>query len=165
MAQTVSVVTSRGPRTSNTIGVGIDTSELKTLARDLRKLDPAVGRNFTRGVKTVGDIVAGKAKENARSFPRAGDGTDRIEGTIKVQGGFTTLRVVAGGEEAPEAAAIENKGQAGSFRHPVFGDRENWVDQTAHPYLAPAGDDGADASEAALLEVIDASLREVGFGT
>lgn len=26
----------------------------------------------------------------------------------------------------------------GTFRHPVFGNRDNWVEQPMHPYLAPA---------------------------
>ena len=38
-------------------------------------------------------------------------------------------------KKAPEAAPINNKGQAGTFRHPVFG-HDVWVDQAAHPFYA-----------------------------
>ena len=36
---------------------------------------------------------------------------------------------------------VGNKGRGGgsTFRHPVFGNRENWVDQPRYPFLAAAG--------------------------
>jgi hypothetical protein len=145
--------------------IRIDTVPLKEVGRLLKDLDPVVFAHFKVGLGEIGDFVAEKAKENARSFPRLGGGTDRIEGSIKKKQSTVNIRIVAGGDDAPEAAPLENNGQGGSFRHPVFGDADNWVSQTAHPFLAPAVDDAETDIEERLSAVIDSSLREVGFDT
>jgi hypothetical protein len=51
----------------------------------------------------------------------------------------------------------------GTFRHPVYGNRESWVDQKAQPFLGPA----VEATEPAFLEAallaVDNAFREGGF--
>lgn len=166
MPQTIRVVTASAPSSSQSVaGISIDTTELRNLAKMLRQVDPAAARSLTRGLGTIGDLVVNRAKEKARGFPRAGEGTDRIEGSIRKQRSGATLRIVAGGDDAPEAAPLEHNGQGGAFRHPVFGNQDVWVDQTAHPFLAPAADEVAPEIEEQLLGVIDSSLREAGFDT
>lgn len=145
--------------------IQIDTTPLRDVARILRKISPAAASHMRSGLREVGTVVADRAKENARGFPRIHESTDRIEGSIRVQQSSGSIRVVAGGDGAPEAAPLEHSGQGGSFRHPLFGNQDVWVQQTAHPFLAPAADAVAPEIEQRLLAVIDASLREVGFET
>jgi len=163
---TVRVVTQAPARSSKSYAsFGVDVTPLRALSRDFRQLDSSVGTHFRSGLRSVGQVVGDRAKERARSFPRLGQGTDRIEGSIRVQQASGSIRVVAGGNDAPEAAPLEHGGQAGSFRHPLFGNQDVWVAQMAHPFLAPALDDTADEVESLLLEVVDTSLREAGFDT
>ena len=171
------------------MGFSIDTTPLRNLARDLRKIDASAARALTGSMAAIGTMVAEQAKENARSFPRIHEPTDRIESSIKVVRRGLSIRVVAGGDSAPESAPLEHNGLEGVFRHPVFdktGERvasnsrsirrgliskkqlrqagvADWVTQTARPFLAPAADAKADEIEAALLDAIDAGLAAVGF--
>lgn len=64
------------------------------------------------------------------------------------------MKVQAGGDAAQYAPAFENQGKVGTFRHPVFGNREVWVNQQAHPFLRPA----LQAQSANLAKKIDAAI-------
>lgn len=125
----------RAPRASQTgVSIVADTRQLSRLARDLRRASPDAWKALRVALRVAAEPVA----QEARS--RAGFST-RIPATVKVKvtaGG--NIKIVAGGPNAPEAAPLENKGRAGVFRHPVFGQRENWVEQPARPFLAPAFD-------------------------
>lgn len=124
----------RAPTTSKSGGVKVvvDTKALARLARDLRAAAPEAWKACRVSLRAAGEIVAQDARART-SY------SSRIPGSIKVRvtsGG--NVKVVAGGEAAPDAAAIENRGR-GHVRHPVFGDREVWTDKNSRPaFLAPA---------------------------
>lgn len=122
----------RAPANSKTgIPIVADTRQMTVLARDLRRASPEAWKACRVALRAAGQVVADDAKQRA-SF------STRIPGSIKVRVARGNVKVVAGGPAAPNAAPLENKGRAGKFRHPVFGDRERWVDQPARPFLAPA---------------------------
>jgi hypothetical protein len=73
------------------------------------------------------------------------------------------VSVVAGGAKAPDAAPYENKGVDGFFRHPVFGNREVWVDQKARPFLRPAAEATAPRVTEKVLENVGKVLDDAGF--
>jgi hypothetical protein len=132
MPTTYSSATTKAPKASQSgIPVVVDASEMTRLARDLKRAAPEVYAAFRGELRAVAQVVATEAKSRA-SF------STRIPATIKVRAGVGTVKVVAGGPGAPDAAPLENKGRAGTFRHPVFGDRNVWVEQQARPFLAPA---------------------------
>jgi hypothetical protein len=119
--------------TSNAgVSISVDTRALSRLAADLRYAAPESWKACRVALKAAGEIVAADARART-SY------SDRIPGSIKVRvtrGG--NVKVVAGGEAAPDAAAIENRGK-GFVRHPVFGDRQVWTDKNSRPaFLAPA---------------------------
>jgi len=113
-------------------------------------------------MKHAGDIVAEAAKGYA-------SWSTRIPSTLKVVGGgnkqgtsITAVSVKAGGPNAPHAAAYEGtKGDV--FRHPVYGNMGNWVDQDARPYLARAANEKADIIAEQVATVVDAAWRRAGF--
>lgn len=112
-------------------GISIDTSSFSKFARDLRAVAPELKLELLREMKQAGEIVAEDAR--ARS-----DWSTRIPGSIKVSVSGDSIKVVANKKKAPNAKPIENHGKDGTFRHPVFGNREVWVDQRARPFLRPA---------------------------
>ncbi len=63
--------------------------------------------------------------------------SSRIPGSFTIQGAGDNVVVRAAGDAAPEGAPLENEGKRGTFRHPVFGNREVWVDQKARPFFNP----------------------------
>jgi hypothetical protein len=71
--------------------------------------------------------------------------------------------VKAGGAKAPSGAPFENHGQPGQFRHPVFGNKSNWVNQEARPFLAPAADDKSATVEDMVLDAIQTGFTALGL--
>lgn len=117
------------------IRYGVNVDGLAALARDLRAVDAEQAATFRQIVKAAATPVADEASANA-------SWSNRIPGSIRIvmTGANTNPKVAvrAGGRAAPGAAALENGGQSGTFRHPVFGDTSNWTDQPARPFLLPA---------------------------
>jgi hypothetical protein len=140
-----------------------DTRQLSKLARDLRKASPEAWKAYRVAVRAAAQIVAEDAKSRA-SF------SHRIPGSIKVRvtsGG--NVKVVAGGDAAPDAAPIENKGK-GFVRHPTFGRTGpgDWTSKNSHPaYLAPAFDAHKeavmDAIERAVGDAVERALKGSSF--
>jgi hypothetical protein len=73
-------------------------------------------------------------------------------------------------ERAAEGSAIAglyeygNKGGTsvgGTFRHPVFGDRGNWVEQRRYPFLRPAVEKTKRQAEDAMVNVLDEVSRKL----
>ena len=145
------------PRASRSgIPIVVDTRSVNRLSRDLRRAAPEAAAVARARIRAAAAVVAADAKERA-SF------STRIPGSIKVRGSALGVKIVAGGSSAPDAAPLENHGRDGMFRHPVFGNREKWVEQQARPFLAPALDAHremvADEIEAAVYEAV---ARAVG---
>jgi hypothetical protein len=157
-SETVTIKTFKTAKSSQSApSFVIDTSQLKEFGKRLRATSPAVAKVLRLRLHEVGDVVAEAAREEA-SF------STRIPGSIKVRVSGFGVKVVGNATgTAPDAAPLENKGQSGSFRHPVFGDRENWVDQKAHPFLAPASERTKVQVEEMALSIIDDTLKSVGF--
>lgn len=112
-------------------GVSIDTSSFAKFARGLAVIDPELKRELRAGLKAAGELVATDARA------RAGF-SSRIPGSIRVSVAGNTIKVIANAKKAPDAKPLEHGGREGTFRHPVFGDRQNWVAQQARPFLRPA---------------------------
>ncbi len=108
----------RAPRASQSgVPILIDATELKILSKALRKAPAEVRREFRTKWRAAAMIVAESAKSKA-SF------STRIPDSIKVRGYGANIQIRAGGDQAPEAAPLENKGKPGYFKHPVF-ERKN----------------------------------------
>ena len=140
------------------VSVVADTRELATLARSLRRASPEAWKAYRLAVREMAQIVAEDAKSRA-SF------STRIPDTIKVRVlASGNVEIVAGGPNAPDAAPLENKGQAGTFRHPVFGNREVWVSQPARPFLAPALDAHREQVAKAIEDAVMAAVERAVHG-
>jgi len=127
--------------TARTGGRGIDVSDFRDMVRDLRRARPELNKSLRRRLRRAGLIVAATAREIAAQH------SERIPPTIKVRVAGATVSIVGGSEDAPigplfELGNTSRKSAAASargvFRHPVYGNRDRWVNQPMHPYLAPA---------------------------
>jgi hypothetical protein len=100
-------------------------------------------------VLEAGNLIADAAKANA-------SWSGRIPGAISVTSNLTSsggavIRVDS--TTAPHARPYE--GRSGSpFRHPVFGNRDNWVSQATRPFLKPARDSEGDKARALIGEAV-----------
>ena len=147
------------PRTVNSTGVTIDLEDFRKLARQMRKASVDLNSEVRKMLRAMGMLVA----EEARS--KAGDFSATIPAGIKVRVSGMTVSVVSsvtpiGGLE--EMGAKSHQGV--TWRHPVFGNRENWVVQQAHPYLLPALRDKSEEVESATSRIVglvlDRALEE-----
>lgn len=137
--------------------VTIDGRELKRLGANLRKFAPEVEKQLKVDIRAAGEIVA----EEARLV--SGWYSSRIPGSIRSSFRGMSAVVSAGGAKAPHAVPFEHDGVPGSFRHPVFGHREVWVDQRAHPFLSPALEATQERAFAQVLVGIEKAMRSAGF--
>jgi hypothetical protein len=154
--------------TARRTGVGVDTTDFRLVAKALRRAAPDLAKGLRADLRVAGLEVAAKAKAIAE------ENSEKIAGTIKVRVASTTVAVVAGGEGVPEAALFElgNTGGRrsaaasgrGTFRHPVFGNRDVWVNQDMHPFLAPAAASEMPRFEANVSRTLDRVTRTIVEG-
>jgi hypothetical protein len=117
----------------------------------------AVG-DLGKRLKEAGEYVAGIARGKA-------SWSSKVPASIKVGGGRSGVNITAGGARAPAAYPNEIPG----VRHPVFGGKGTarpdapWVTNENRPFLAPAGDEGADGAAAIVAQVVDDWAHEHGF--
>lgn len=122
-------------------GFGVDARDFKLFARALRVAQRDLYRDVHAELREIGQLVADEAKSIVSAHSQS------VPPTIRVRVSYATVSVIAGGPSAPVGALYEvgnkgkrggREGQSGMFRHPVFGDRGNWVEQERYPFLAPA---------------------------
>jgi hypothetical protein len=130
------------------------------LVNDLRKISGGVGRNLGKEFKKAAGPVAQQAKANA-------SWSSRIPGAITV--GVSSSRRYPGAqikvskEKAPHARLFEWPGRGGSFRHPVYGNREVWVSQRGSPFIRPAVRAKGGEFIKACDRAVDETARAHGF--
>lgn len=140
--------------------MSVDRAQLEALIRDLGAIPPDMRRSMGPAVRKAAEPVLSQMKSNA-------SWSTRIPGAISVTAGFgasisgVTFRVNAG--RAPHARPIEHDGAAGTFRHPVYGNRENWVSQAARPFFYRAVQEKADEVVNSLADVVTEVAQRHGF--
>lgn len=134
----------------------IAAAEWSRFQRDLGKIAPETRKALRKELKQLlrVDIIPAAKRHSSWS--------SRIPGQIKPQvtGKRLGLRVAA--RKAPHARPFEGISGA-TFRHPVFGNRENWVTQSARPFLKPAVTSNRDEFMAAAGAAINDAAREAGW--
>lgn len=141
--------------------VHIDAPGLSKLARDLRGVQPVLLKELRTGIRKAAEPIKRDAQANARQFSRRIPGAIGITAQFPARGARVTLRTNA--KRAPHARPIENDGRQGAFRHPLFGDRDHWVAQAAHPFFfkAVAGRQRQTVND--IEKVADVIIRKAGF--
>lgn len=132
---------------------------LPEFRRALKKYAPEVAKEFNKESRAVAVRITTVARENA-SWSR------RIPGAIKpsVTAKGVGVRVVK--KIAPHGGLYERGGsgdRSGSFRHPVFGNRDVWVTSPTRPFLRPAVEANRDEAMAAMLRAIENAKTKVGL--
>lgn len=140
-------------------------AEVVKLARDLHKMGPATRREL----RSTFDRVASPLLADARR--RAG-WSSRIPGAISVRPitdmgrGRVGVELRVDTDAAPHARPFEDlsaQGNAGYFRHPVFGNLDAWVYQTPRPYIGPAVDAHLNDAQDAIGKALDKALTSAGW--
>jgi hypothetical protein len=124
----------------------------------------SAGGNFPielrRGVNAcVAPLVNGVREEASWS--------SRIPDAVRAKTSFAAKKagvsVIVDAREAPEARPLNHSDQGGTFRHPVFGNRDVWRAQAAHPFFAAGIAKAGVQVQTAISNVITTIQREAGF--
>lgn len=140
--------------------ISIDTTQIGTLARDLKRAaDKEVIDGFKKGMKSAAAIVSVRAKSLIDPYSTTIPRTVRPFATLLRSG------VRAGNGNMPIAGLMEygSKNNPGRIRHPLFGDTSHWYSQPAHPYLHKAAEQTEPAWILAVTEDINQSLQRVNL--
>ena len=134
--------------------IRFDPGQFRQLQRDLQRLAPEIRKELNKALREIAGAVAQDAKSRA-------SWSSRIPGSIAVSVTGTKVGVKAKRNQAPHASAYEgfkNGRTSGSFRHPVYGNRNVWVQQSTRPFLAPA----VAAYEERFYDAAGAAIDEAG---
>lgn len=136
------------------------TDELRALIRDLGKLPPEIRKELRKPLRAAGMKALTAARADA-------SWSTRIPAATRLSVSFAKKRpgvaLVVNKTRAPHARAYEHLGSAGTFRHPLFGDRKTWVTQRAKPFLFPAAKAVFEQMDADIAQAVDAVARKHGF--
>lgn len=110
------------------------------------------GADLSRRLREAGELIAGLARANAAGF------STRVPGTVRVTGGRGGVWIRAGGPRGPAGYTAET-----AAWHPLFGLPGKRYQGPVHPFLAPAGDEGFEATAEIVAQVIDDWAFEHGF--
>lgn len=140
-------------------GIGIDMTAFAKFAKGLKKAAPQINKHLHTRLRSLGGIVADEARSNVAPY------STTVPDSIKVRVSGATVSVLAGGAGIPMAGLLElgnlKARSDQTFRHPVFGNMDSWVDQPMHPFLGPAVRSKIGAVEQAAGDAIDAAFTEL----
>jgi hypothetical protein len=135
----------------------VDGDMFRTFSRELKKVEPELAKSLNKELKrVVTETIMPAARSNA-------GWSSRVPAAIKPQA--TTkgmgLRVARG--KAPHGRPFEGIGGNGTFRHPVFGNKQVWVAQTTRPFLQPAFDANREKAVEGAQKAMMEAAKSAGF--
>jgi hypothetical protein len=148
-------------------------TDLRTVARRLRDMsDAKVGELFRRHLADAAAPYPKRVREKVLAIPVKEGGKHTglrarialcatVSSGTEARGGWVSVWMDPG-KMAPDYKTLPLYMEGGipkyiRWRHPVYGDRNNWVQQASHPYfyepVRPLGREAQAAIEAALADV------------
>lgn len=150
------------PRGSSKLDLKISPVGLSDLARDLKTADPLLLKELRTGIKKAAEPARRQVQQNATAV------SNRIAAAVPpARVSFAkrgaSVRIAVNAKKAPHARPIENKGKPGTFRHPLFGNRNRWIKQPAKPFFWAGIRQADPAISREMDRVIDEVTRKLKF--
>jgi hypothetical protein len=155
------------------ISVRASGTDLATVSRKLRKAgDKEAAKQFRTELRAAAAPFVPAVRASIAAIPVKG--TSGSTGLRKRLQKAVTLRVRTSGKNAQVSILMSTakmpSGQRSlpammegtkRFRHPVFGNEDNWVGQQSHPYFFPVMRAGGPAAKVAVNKVVGNITREI----
>lgn len=129
-------------------------SEIQKLVADLGKVPAELRKELRPAIRAAAQRVLVDARSRA-------SWSSRIPAATRISVRFgrrnAGVSIVVSAARAPHGRPYEHGGVPGNFRHPVYGNRNNWVTQRARPFLWPA----AVAKREEVAREIDRAVEQV----
>jgi hypothetical protein len=141
--------------------ISVDADDFRNFQRTLKKINAEISKELNKELRRVlNSTIVPAARANA-------SWSSRIPAAIRPTVGATKIGARVAARQAPHGRAFEGLQRGlrtrSSFRHPVFGNRNVWVEQATRPFLAPAFDSHAAEATKAAEAAIDQAARQAGF--
>ena len=141
--------------------------QFSQLQKDLGRMSAAQRRLLKAEFQRVGQSALSDARSRAGSWSSRIPSAISGKPTMDMTRGRVGFELRAGvSERVPHARVFEGISQQGSssyFRHPVYGNRENWVSQKTRPYLWPAVRGRAADLRRGVEQAVESAARDAGF--
>lgn len=134
--------------------------ELKLFIRQLGKVPLDIRQELRPKVRGIGQAALADVRGRAAWSNRIPAATRLSISLSRTRPGVS---IVVSKAKAPHARPYENRGSAGAFRHPVFGNRKRWVSQQARPFLWPGASPHFERVDEQIGQVVDEVARKHGF--
>lgn len=141
--------------------MGVEYDSVRGLVRAWGRVPIELRRELRPALRHAGEELRSDMRRRA-SYSSRIPGAIGLTVSFSAKGGGIRLRVNS--RKAPHARVLERGnlgGRAGTFRHPVFGDRDHWVTQETRPFFFPALKAGRTQVKNNVRGAVLASLREV----
>lgn len=118
--------------------MGVEYNSVRAFAQALGKVPAETRKELRPALRAGGQHIVEEMRGRA-SYSTRIPGAIRMTVSFSAKGGGVRFRVNSG--RAPHARVLERGnfgGRASQFRHPVFGNRDNWVTQPTRPFFFPA---------------------------
>lgn len=140
--------------------IRVDGTEVKAFADQLRGLDKETQKELRPAIRKAGQVLLQDIRSNA-------SWSSRIPKATKLFIGFgprsSGVQIRTSRRQAPHARPFEGiTGRGDTFRHPVFGNTDKWVDQPTRPFIQPAVRANEDRVVGAIQKAIDQTLGRLG---
>ncbi len=140
-----------------------DGRDMAHMGADLRRAAASVVVETERTLVEVGKLL----EKGVRA--KAGKYSTTIPPTVRTKSGPNLIEVLGGNEKVVIGELFEmgNKGakrSAKTFRHPVFGQKDVWVEQPMHRYLSEARREARPAIALLMNKTWDRALSPYRLG-
>jgi len=148
-------------------------NDLRRISGELRRMDDReVTKRFRKELRAAAAPLVPRVRSSIRSIPSGrGYTPDGLRGSLARA---TRLEVKTTGKQAGVAIRVDGRKMPSHmrslpsmvegkkrWRHPVYGNRENWVTQTPHPYFYSVLRTAGPASRRAVSRVLDGITRDI----
>jgi hypothetical protein len=130
----------------------------KETLRAIRAFDPALRRELNRELRQEAAGVLIAARVNSAW-------SERIPSALALSVTAKDVAVRVKRARAPHGPLFERggRGNSGTFRHPVFGNRNVWVAQNRRPFIQPAVDARRNQVVAGVAAAVQTAARKAGL--
>jgi hypothetical protein len=135
------------------VTVKVQHAELRLFADRLRDVAPTARVALSRNIRKAADELTGEIKRRSAwssRIPRA------VYLKTRYGARSSGVRIGINARLAPHARPLEFPNRGGMVRHPVFGNRENWVETSGRPFFFRA----VKAKQDAVLGKVESAIDE-----
>lgn len=133
--------------------VRVQHTEVRLFADRLKDVAPTARRELRGKIREAG-------AELTRAVRGAASWSSRIPGAVEMQVGFG-VRIRVNRAKAPHARVLEFPNRGTMVRHPVFGNRDNWVETPGRPFFFTTVKAKEQAVVGKISDAIDEAIKSL----